>query len=1001
MTDKNKNKQLSAFMADDSNFQNNALGYLFAEEPVSLDEFLYSSDYLNFPSEPGLSEVQYDVLKHAERVLYQETFDLMAEHYGGYWEEVKDVRNTNILNIMWGKGSTAPETPIYDAQTGKWPTLKSFSGGLVATAAREDGKVITGTGTEAFIEGEGDMYTVTFKSGRQIKVWEGHRFLGWNREKFSSGRKVSFAQSQGISWKRLWDMRVGDHVAVSSYVPEPKETLVIPDWAVEWAGLIIGDGCVSGEYKHNLVIGHQSPVELAHVTKMIEGLSLKASIRDDGSKYIVTPTMINKKKHGNPLREVLREFGILGTNSHTKKIPDEFYSLSNKQVALFISRLIDTDGWISISNTIEIGYGSVSEELIDGILRLLLRLGVFATKVRKKSTYKGENHFSWQLKVRRDEDVRNLLNQLTLLDKEVKREEALKWLDSNSRKKQDLRHGDLVWDVITDISYEGVGEYWTLTVPETESYVSDGGVYNHNSGKDAIIGLAVLRIVYLLLCLRSPQNYYGFPDSSLLHILNVASNSNQARQAFYEPMARASKRGWFAGKAVVRKTSISFDKGIEVISGHSKTENQEGYSLIASILDEVDSMDSIADMRGLGRRSSNTSNTVEGMVKMLRTSSSTRFPRTYKAITISYPRTERGPIMRMVKEAKEEIAKIGRDSNMYYSGPYATWEANPLRTKEDFALDYARDPVEAAAKYECKPVGSTNPFFRDMEIFKKSIDRPEEAIKVTYELRTVVSEETGVETAQWEPIYEFADWFQPVPGALYAMHGDLAILGDRAGVAMSHVSEWVEKEITFVNEQNILETRTERLPIIKNDFTISYEAEIGSNPAREIKIRWARELAFELIRRGFNVARMTYDQFQSKDSMQILEESGIETDRVSTDINNNVWRTLKDVASDGRLRMADNPLLLGELKSLIDLGKKVDHPPYEGKDLADAFACSIVGAIELGGEEDYGYEEVQAGDSIFNYGITASDLALPSGFGVDLNNMLPAGLTLEAPSGPY
>jgi hypothetical protein len=353
----------------------------------------------------------------------------------------------------------------------------------------------------------------------------------------------------------------------------------------------------------------------------------------------------------------------------------------------------------------------------------------------------------------------------------------------------------------------------------------------------------------------------------------------------------------------------------------------------------------------------------------------------------------------MTEEAKNDIKLHGRTSNYYVSGPHATWDVNPLRSKEQFALDYRKDPVAAAAKYECNPAGSSDPYFRDMTIFDNSMDRKEPAITVSYELQERESEETKNVVKQWEPVFEIAEWFKPVPGALYAMHGDLAVVGDRAGVAMSHVVSWVEKEVTFLNEANILESRVERLPIVRNDFTIAFSADIGSNPPREIKIRWARELAFQLIKLGFDVAYFSFDGFQSRDSMQILEDAGIETERVSTDINNNIWRTLKDVASDHRLKMEHNQDLRTELEALVDLGRKVDHPPAGGKDMADAFGCSIAGAIQLGGEESDGYEEVQAGKSIFNIGINMPGLLQNEEYSVSLHNTLPIGMSMEAPIG--
>lgn len=543
------------------------------------------------------------------------------------------------------------------------------------------------------------------------------------------------------------------------------------------------------------------------------------------------------------------------------------------------------------------------------------------------------------------------------------------------------------------------GGYWAETV-DTRMVNRLVAQWGKSGGKDLSGRVCNLRIIYLLMCLRNPQSYFGMPEQDSIHTLNMASNAPQALRAFFEPMTRAVKTGWFADKADPTKGAVKFDKNIEAISGHSSVEGLEGLNLILGTADEIDAFKSRHEMVGLGRRSREASTSAESVLKMLASSANTRFPKTYKQLTISYPRYRGSKIQELTEEAVKDNHLYGRSSIYFASGPYATWEANPLRKKSDFELEYRADPVEAAAKYECKPAESSNPYFRDAQPFIEAVDREEEPITVEYELRTTVHPETGASVESWEPVYTFADWFQPVKGAMYAMHGDLAVKGDRAGVAMSHVVDWVEKEVTVVNEHALLETREERMPIVRNDFTIGFSADIGSNPAREIQIRWARELAFQLLQRGFAVMQFTFDGFQSFDSMQILESAGIETARVSTDINNNVWRTLRDVASDKRLHRPKNDDLLDELKGLIDLGRKVDHPPAGGKDLADAFACSIVGAIELGGSESEGVDDVIVGASIFDTGRQLEGLALPEEIGISLGNMLPIGMTMEATLGP-
>jgi hypothetical protein len=81
--------------------------------------------------------------------------------------------------------------------------------------------------------------------------------------------------------------------------------------------------------------------------------------------------------------------------------------------------------------------------------------------------------------------------------------------------------------------------------------------WGKGSGKDHICRISALRVAYLLLCLRSPQNYYTLPEQDSIHILNVASSTRQASRAFFAPMRRAVLRpgNWFQDRKSTRLNS--------------------------------------------------------------------------------------------------------------------------------------------------------------------------------------------------------------------------------------------------------------------------------------------------------------------------------------------------------------------------------------------------------------------------------------------------------------
>jgi hypothetical protein len=365
--------------------------------------------------------------------------------------------------------------------------------------------------------------------------------------------------------------------------------------------------------------------------------------------------------------------------------------------------------------------------------------------------------------------------------------------------------------------------------------------------------------------------------------------------------------------------TIRFAKQVEAVSGHSDADTQEGLNLILGIADEIDAFRSRAELqRVTGARARESSASAEAILEMIQTSASTRFPKVYKNVRISYPRYKGSKIQQLIAEGEADIEAKGEASRHYVSGPLSTWDVNPrISGKEDFADDYERDPIMAAAKYECNPSFAVNPYFSN-EIALRACVRPG-YVPVTVDYIR--------DRQAWKPVYWFHEDFYPVQGALYAMHADLAISGDRAGLALAHVKSWDEVEVQGETEEGLGTSLFEQRPVVKVDFVFGYEASREAQPPREIQIRWAGDLCLELRRRGFPIVLFTADQYQSADLLQRLEVAGVETDRFSLDRDESGWKTLRDVAYEGRLELPDIELALTELLQLSRLPNgKVDHP---------------------------------------------------------------------------
>jgi len=524
---------------------------------------------------------------------------------------------------------------------------------------------------------------------------------------------------------------------------------------------------------------------------------------------------------------------------------------------------------------------------------------------------------------------------------------------------------------LSEVQSEAVSHIEQILLPETHEMLSAWDPrfsprrqinfaylqWGKGSGKDHVCRIAVARCAYLLMCLRNPQRYFGMPPQDSIHMLIVAASETQARRAFFDPLKKMIDCApWFRDRYQLRTNSIELDKQIEVISGHSSIDSQEGLNIIVGIADELSAFkttDEVASGAWSGERES--TKTADSLLEMLQTSARTRFPRNFKVVAISYPRFKNDAIQQRCAKGRADNEKRGEESRIFVSGPLATWDVNPrIKSKDDFREDYEDDPAMARAKYECRPEKGLNLFFRDEVALRDAFDEHRgEPLVVNY--RFGQEREAGVpghapsDVSSWQVEFGLAPDLTPDPACRYALHADMALTGDSAGIAMAHVSGWNEVSGSGTGDDSHVGSSH---PVVKLDFVASFDADAKGRPvAREIQVRWFRKLVEEFIRRGFDIAVVSLDNFQSADTIQILASRGINAVKRSTDRDLSPWETLRDLIYEGRLEAYYDEVAVRELMALgiRRKGGKIDHPPHGSKDRADAIAGAVTGAIEAGG----------------------------------------------------
>ena len=124
---------------------------------------------------------------------------------------------------------------------------------------------------------------------------------------------------------------------------------------------------------------------------------------------------------------------------------------------------------------------------------------------------------------------------------------------------------------------------------------------------------------------------------------------------------------------------------------------------------------------------------------------------------------------------------------------------------------------------------------------------------------------------------------------------------------------------------------------------------------KEIPFKDVREIIYKLKELGYNIAKVTYDGWNSIESRQILQEQGFNVGLQSVDRTSEPYETMRELLIDNRLNYYYYKPFIEECRNLEFLkGRKVDHSPTGSKDVADGVAGSVFTCIKEGVLEDAG-----------------------------------------------
>ncbi len=380
------------------------------------------------------------------------------------------------------------------------------------------------------------------KSGRPCKVSAVYEQgeLDCVRLKTFGGRKITTAEDHPIltadGWCDAGDVRVNQMLALM-HKPKIQSSTDRTLDEFKMAGYFIGDGSTTG---NNCSLTSKDPEYIDDFVACCERMGYQCTIRKDKNGVtIIRPIAktgeresfvcsvcgldfvapyrakmrccskeCNKKwlrgyKAGcrewidfryskvirNTCRQWLRDVGIAGKSSKTKRVPDFVWLGSDEQISAFLAAYFHCDGCVSYKHAgkrnIVVSMCSISYKLAKGIQRLLLRLGV-QMSLRKHVAKNGyaynpdlKNYVYYTVETTEQDSASRFLEKVSL---HGRKKEKLKGFKPERR----LFEQKYLPDRVESIENVGKLPCRCLTVDGDASFVIDGVVV-HNSSIASIL----------------------------------------------------------------------------------------------------------------------------------------------------------------------------------------------------------------------------------------------------------------------------------------------------------------------------------------------------------------------------------------------------------------------------------------------------------------------------------------------------------------------------------
>jgi len=218
-------------------------------------------------------------------------------------------------------------------------------------------------GTELILTDQVDIEYHVARSGRKSKLWSITQAL----VKFD--QQVAKGPKQDNNTPKLITKLTSP---IQFNRQEQKELLIDP----YTLGVVLGDGCITQNTCKVTSADYQ-------IISNIESFGYQCNLHNSKSDNAASDYCIIG------LSTILRKYNLIGCNSYSKFIPEDYLNSSIDSRYSIVQGLMDTDGYIDSGGKTE--YCTISPSLRDGMKYLLQSLGHTVTVSEKKTFYKNKH----------------------------------------------------------------------------------------------------------------------------------------------------------------------------------------------------------------------------------------------------------------------------------------------------------------------------------------------------------------------------------------------------------------------------------------------------------------------------------------------------------------------------------------------------------------------------------------------------------------------------------